>query len=152
MGAKNNRRLAAEILQDINCRLSDIDSTLAELMMDSQHCAESSSGFVSHFKNDETGDPICVPEDANPDIDNARGMIDEAIDSIRHLLDTGRCPICDEKGTHAYACPDDPDSREEQRADLEWYQVITLRAMARERGIASSGNKLALINRLLPIR
>ena len=152
MGAKNNRKLAAEILQDINCRLSDIDSTLAELMMDSQSVAESSSGFVSHFSNDETGAPICVPEDANPDIDNARGMIDEAIDSIRHLLDNGRCPICDEKGTHAYACPDDPDSREEQRADLEWYQVITLRAMARERGIASSGNKLALINRLLPIR
>ncbi len=155
MGTLNQRKLAGEILQGINCKLSDIDSTLAELMMDSQSVAESSSGFVSHFKDDETGDPICVPEDANPDIDAARTYVQEAIDSIRTLLDTGRCPICDcaaPFATHAYTCPDDPNSREEQRADLEVFQVAGLRDMARERGIASSGNKAQLISRLLPIR
>lgn len=152
MGTLNQRKTAPDVLQDLICKLSDIDSWLSELMMESQHVAESSDGFVSHFKDDKSGAPICVPEDANPGIDEARTYIDEAMTALRELLDTGRCPICDQKGTHAYQCPDDPDSLAEQRADLEVFQVRALRTMARERNLPEYGNKLTLINRLLPIR
>jgi len=153
MGHNNQRRTTPEILQEINRKLSDIDSELSELVMDAQDYAEASPGFVSHFTNDETGDPICVPEDACPELDGARVQIDEAIDIIRRAIDDNKCLICDAaKGTHYVGCPDHPDSIEEQRADLQTLQLRTLREQARERGIPVSGTHAQLIERLLPIR
>lgn len=159
MGHNNKRRTTSEILQDINRKLSDIDCELSELVTDAQEFAESTPGFTSHFTNDETGDPICVPEDACPELDGARVQIDEAIDIIRRAIDGDRCLICDgkslpaiERYLHDHACPDHPDSFEEQRADLQCLQLRTLRDMARERGITVSGTHGQLVERLIPIR
>ncbi len=154
MGTLNQRRTAVRCIEDILRRLSDIDCELAELVIDSQDVAEAAVGFTSHFRNDETDAPICVPEDANPELDAARCEIDELSIRLRSMLDTSKCPICDTRPgkPHEHMCPEDPDSLEEQTADLKVFQVAALRDMARERGIASSGNKSQLISRLLPIR
>lgn len=159
MGHNNQRKTTPEILQDINRQLSDIDSKLAELVTDAQEFAESSPGFTSHFTNDETGDPICVPEDACPELDGARVQVDEAMDIIRRAIDGDRCLICDgkslptiERYLHDHACPDHPDSIAEQRADLQCLQYRTLREMCKERGLSQQGNYGTLVERLLPIR
>ena len=153
MGINNRRKTTPEILQEINRKLSDIDSELSELVGDAQTFAESTPGFSSHFTNDDTGEPICVPEDACPELDGARVQIDEAIDIIRRAIDGKRCLICDAaKDTHYINCPDHPDSIEEQRADLNCLQLRTLREMCKERGLPVSGTYSTLVERLLPIR
>ncbi len=89
-------------------RLCDLDVWCAELVMDSQDAAESSPGFDSHFKNDETGEPICVPEDANPDVDGVRCSIDEAMTALQSLIDNKNCPTCGARPgeIHPPACAD----------------------------------------------
>lgn len=107
MGRWNQRKTTSEVLEDINRRLSDIDSELSELVAEAQTVAEASPGFSSHFTNDETGEPICVPEDACPELDGARVQIDEAINIIRDAIESKRCLICDSPiNAHNLNCPD----------------------------------------------
>jgi hypothetical protein len=79
----------SQVVTDIIRKLSDIDSALSEIVSDYQQEAECSPGFESHDKTDD-GEPICLPEDANPDIDGVRVHIDEAMTELatyRNALD-----------------------------------------------------------------
>ena len=102
-------------------RLCDLDVWCAELVMDSQDAAESSPGFDSHFKNDETGEPICVPEDANPTVDGVRCSIDEAMTELQSLLDSKNCPTCGARPdeTHPRECADFEQQRKDQEIHVE---------------------------------
>lgn len=101
-------------------RLCDLDVWCAELVMDSQDAAEASPGFDSHFKNDETGEPICVPEDANPDVDGVRCNIDEAMTALQSLLDSANCPTCGARPeeTHPRECADFEQQRKDQEKNI----------------------------------
>lgn len=72
----------AERITGIIRKLSDIDCELAEIVMDYQDKAEEAGNTSSGF-----GD-ICVPEDANEDVDGVRVNIDEAMTQLQRYLDT----------------------------------------------------------------
>ncbi len=101
-------------------RLCDLDVWCAELVIDSQDVAEASPGFDSHFKNDETGEPICVPEDANPTVDGVRCNIDEAMTALQTLLDSANCPTCGARPeeTHPRECSDFEQQRKDQEKNI----------------------------------
>lgn len=80
-GTTNERTQLNNMLQ----KLADIDSELSEIVSDYQQQAECEPGFESHHKTDE-GEPICLPEDANPVLDGVRVHIDEAMTEIRDYL------------------------------------------------------------------
>ena len=53
--------------------LEDFEQTLAELVVDAQDAAEEAGVFSAGFFTGDNDDiPICVPEDADPLLDNAR--------------------------------------------------------------------------------
>lgn len=62
-------------------QLAELDCTLAEIVMDYQDAAEDAGNTSSGF-----GD-ICVPEDANEDVDGVRVHIDEAMTQLQKYLD-----------------------------------------------------------------
>lgn len=62
--------------------LTGIDCALAEIVMDYQDKAEEAGDTSSGF-----GD-ICVPEDANEDVDGVRVHIDAAMTQLQRYLDT----------------------------------------------------------------
>ena len=103
-------------------RLADLDVWCAELVMDSQDAAEdqgiTSPGF---FTGDNDDIPICVPEDANPDVDGVRCSIDEAMTALQSLLDTGNCPTCGARPgeTHPRECADFEEERKRQEKHVE---------------------------------
>ncbi len=73
---KNERQRIEAVIN----QLSDIDHTLASIVMDYQDAAEDAGNTSSGF-----GD-ICVPEDANEDVDGVRVHIDEAMSQLAAYL------------------------------------------------------------------
>ncbi len=107
----------ADQITDINRKLSDIDCALSEIVSDYQDRAEEEPGFDSHFKDDETGRPLCVPEDANPELDGVRVLIDEAMTQLaeyRNALD--KPDVTDELGQALEGMPDDIAEAEAEEA------------------------------------
>ena len=72
-------------LNNIMQRLADIDAELSSIVADKQLEAEQSPGFESH-ERDDNGDPICLPEDACPELDGVRVHIDEAMEELRDYI------------------------------------------------------------------
>ena len=61
---------------EIIAKLWEIEQHIAEALMDEQSKAEDAGNFSSGFGG------ICVPEDAAPELDNARTHIQEAIEEL----------------------------------------------------------------------
>ncbi len=70
----------------IKQQLMLIEQALAESIIDAQDKAED-EGFYSagFFTGDNDDIPVCVPEDAAPELDSARTHVQEAIDDINEL-------------------------------------------------------------------
>jgi hypothetical protein len=66
--------------EDLINTLERAEDMLSDIIQDAQVAAENEPGFISRFSSG-TG-PICVPEDAAPDEDEARGHIRDAIDLL----------------------------------------------------------------------
>lgn len=64
-------------LDEMKAFLMRLEDELIMKVMDAQDRAESVPGFESPFKDGE-GNPICVPEDAAPNLDAARTHIQQA--------------------------------------------------------------------------
>ena len=78
----NPQRTERARIKAIIEQLADIDCNLAEIVMDYQDAAEEAGNTSSGFGN------ICVPEDANQEIDGVRVQIDEAMTQLQRYLDT----------------------------------------------------------------
>jgi len=64
--------------------LENFEQTLAELVVDAQDAAEEAGVFSAGFFTGDNDDiPICVPEDADPLLDNARTGVQETLDALR---------------------------------------------------------------------
>ncbi len=64
--------------------LQDIEQILAEHLVDAQDAAEEAGNFSPGFFTGDNDDiPICVPEDASPELDGARTSVREAIDILK---------------------------------------------------------------------
>ena len=65
-------------------QLQDIEQTLAENIVDAQDAAEEDGVFSpGMFTGDNDDVPICVPEDAAPELDAARTHVQDAIDYLK---------------------------------------------------------------------
>ena len=68
-------------------RLRYCEQYLAEMVVDEQDKAEASGYFTrGMFTGTDHSTPICVPEDAAPDLDAARTHIQEAIEDIENHI------------------------------------------------------------------
>ena len=64
--------------------LGAIDTALAEMVADAQNAAEEAGNFSPGFFTGDNDDvPVCVPEDAAPELDSARTLIQEAIEALK---------------------------------------------------------------------
>ena len=64
--------------------LQDVEQVLAERLVDAQDAAEEAGNFSPGFFTGDNDDiPICVPEDASPELDGARTSVREAIDLLK---------------------------------------------------------------------
>jgi len=87
----------ARLIDSFIKRITDIDCELSSIVSDHQTEAEASPGFDSHDKNDD-GTPICLPEDARPELDGVRVHLDEAVTELRSYLeglDEAASPKCE---------------------------------------------------------
>ena len=65
-------------------QLQDVEQTLAEMVVDAQDKAEEAGVFSPGFFTGDNDDiPVCVPEDAAPELDSARTLIQEAIEALK---------------------------------------------------------------------
>lgn len=69
----------------IKDRLVAIEQELAEDIIDEMEKCENAGHFTAGFENSD-GDPMIVPEDAAPELDLARSLIQEAIDSLEDQI------------------------------------------------------------------
>lgn len=76
-------------------RLSEVDCSLSEIVGDYQTKAEAEPGFDSHDKDDKTGRPLCLPEDANPILDGTRSHILDAINELCQYREDLRISVLD---------------------------------------------------------
>jgi hypothetical protein len=64
-------------------QLQKIEQTLAEAVVDAQDAAEEAGNFSpGMFTGDNDDIPVCVPEDAAPELDCARSLIQDAIGQL----------------------------------------------------------------------
>jgi len=62
---------------EIIAKLWEIEQNIAEALMDEQSKQEDEGNYSRGFNVN-----ICVPEDASPELDSARGFIQEAISEL----------------------------------------------------------------------
>ena len=88
-------------------QLEEHEQTLAEMVVDAQDAAEEEGIFSPGFFTGDNDDiPICVPEDADPLLDNARTGVLEALDALREWQEDTKsrraketpCPDCEGLG------------------------------------------------------
>lgn len=76
--------------QGIKQRLERIESELAELVVDAQDHAEDDGVFSPGFFTGDSDDiPLCVPEDACPELDLARTLIQDLIEQMDSVAKEG---------------------------------------------------------------
>lgn len=77
---KATRKAVAQLITALEKHEQD----LAEMVVDAQDAAEEEGIFSAGFFTGDNDDiPICVPEDADPQLDNARTGVQDALDELR---------------------------------------------------------------------
>lgn len=80
-------------LPGILTTLDEVEQHLAEMVVDAQDAAEEQGIFSAGFFTGDNDDiPICVPEDAAPELDGARHNVWEAAQTLREYLKSKERP------------------------------------------------------------